>query len=543
MVFAMKINNTKQGWHDERGVSLLIALLTLAIVSILVAAIIFVSRTDATTTANYTELAQARYAAEAGVQSTLNWLNNNYPAPTSYSSYNTAAYPVTCVTGCTNNGGQIVLSAINGTSSNYPDASVASAFNTALNNQSLPNLGVASFSTSATLLRMTPGSGVSWLGTGGAGAAQTWQITSQGTVAGIRSATVQVTATYERTGTPLFNYAVATTYTGCKSIYFAGTDFTDAYNSELGPYGGTNIQTTGADIASDGNVTLGSGANIKGTIYDTTITTGSCPAGITSSGTYSAKSQLTSPLTYALPWGCTGQPCYPSPLPSTTAQNVSTGCATISGCTSKGTTVIYDNGSKTTVNQFQLAPGTYGNLTIANADVVYMTAGTYNVNSLIFSKDGQIVISSGPVVLNVAGQGFSSSSNVVNAGGLAGWNLCSNGLPGNVDQYAQANCPTGPPVSGIPTSGAPISGIPANFQIVYAGSANIASTGAPVCSVIYAPNSDVPITGAAVGYYGAVISSTFSEQSKAPVHYDTSLQNSLLQMGPFQLINFSWSKF
>ena len=539
----MRTYRNKTGWHDERGVSLLIALLTLAIVSILVAGIILVTRTDTATTANYTELAQARYAAEAGVQATLNWLENNYTAPNSYGSYNTSAYPVTCTSGCGSNGSAIVLSAISGVSSNYPDATVTSAFNTALSNQSMPNLPAASFSTSATLLRMTAGSGVSWLGTGGGGAAQTWQITSQGTVAGIRTATVQVTATYERTGTALFNYAVATTNTGCKSIYFAGTDFTDSYNSNVGPYAGTNIQASGGDIASDGNVTLGSAANIKGTIYGTSVTTGACPAGITSSGTYTAKSQLTSPLSYPLPWGCTGQPCYPTPLPSTTSQAVSTSCASIPGCTSKGSTVIYDNGSKTTVNQFSLAPGTYGNLTIANADVVYMSAGTYNVNSLIFSKDGQIVISSGPVVLNVAGQGFSSSSNVVNAGGLAGWNLCSNGLPGNVDQYAQANCPTGPPVSGTPTSGAPISGIPANFQIVYAGSANIASTGAPVSSVIYAPNADIPITGAAVGYYGAIISSTFAEESKAPVHYDTALQNSLMQMGPFQLINFSWSKF
>ena len=539
----MRIKSTKEGWHDERGVSLLIALLTLAIVSMMVAGIVFVTRSDTTTTANYTELAQARYAAEAGVQSTLNWLENNYTAPASYSSYNTGVYPVTCTSGCGSNGSAIVLSAISGVSSNYPDATVASAFNTALSNQTLSNLPAASFSTSATLLRMTPGSGVSWLGTGGGGAAQTWQITSQGTVAGIRTATVQVTATYERTGTPLFNYAVATTYTGCKSIYFAGTDFTDSYNSNLGPYGGTNVQASGGDIASDGNVTLGSAANIKGTIYGTSITTGACPAGITSSGTYSAKSQLTSALTYALPWGCTGQPCYPSPLPSTTSQAVSTACASIPGCTSIGTTVIYDNGSKTTVNQFSLAPGTYGNLTIANADVVYMSAGTYNVNSLIFGKDGQIVVSSGPVVLNVAGQGFASSSNVVNAGGLSGWNLCSNGLPGNVGAYGKADCPTGPPVGGVPSSGAPISGIPADFQIVYAGAANIATTGAPVCSVIYAPNSDVPITGAAVGYYGAVISSTFSEQSKAPVHYDTSLQNSLVQLGSFQLINFSWSKF
>src|SRR5260370_42379400 len=100
----MQIKNKKRTWKDERGVSLLIALLTLVIISLLAAGIIFVTRTETATTANYTELAQARYAAEAGVQSTLNWLANNYTAPTSYSSYNTSALPVTCVRGCSSNG-------------------------------------------------------------------------------------------------------------------------------------------------------------------------------------------------------------------------------------------------------------------------------------------------------------------------------------------------------------------------------------------------------------------------------------------------------
>ena len=540
----MKIMNSEETTRNrdgERGASLIIALLSLLILGLLSAGLIFVTRTETYTSANYTELAQARYAAEAGVQSTINWLSHNYTAPTAFTSYNTSTVPVQCSTGCSSNGSAVVLSALSGVSSNYPDSTVASAYSIALGNQTLPGLTNASYSTTATLISMTPGSGVSWLGSGGA--MQTWQITSQGTVAGFRTATVQVTATYERTGKPIFNYAVETTSTACKSIYFAGTDFTDSYNSNVGAYGGTNIQASGGNIASNGNVTLASGANIKGTITDDNLTVGACPDGITSSGTYHGTNLLTSPLNPPLPWGCAATPCYPSPLPPTTSQDVSTSCGSIAGCVSKGSTVIYDNGSKTTVNQYSLPPGIYGNLKVDNADVLYMSAGTYNVNSLIFSKDGQVVVTSGPVVLNVAGQGYSAGNYVVNAGGLAGWNMCNNGLPGNVDQYSQANCPTGPPVSGTPTSGGPISGIPANFQIVYAGAASIGSTGSPVCSVIYAPNSPVPITGAAVGYYGAIISSTFTEGSKAPVHYDNALQSSLLQVGSFQLISFSWSKF
>jgi hypothetical protein len=80
------------------------------------------------------------------------------------------------------------------------------------------------------------------------------------------------------------------------------------------------------------------------------------------------------------------------------------------------------------------------------------------------------------------------------------------------------------------------------LQIVYAGTATIATTGAPISSAMYAPNAFAETTGAAVGVYGAVISNTFLENSKAPVHYDTALGN-VMQDGPYYRTSFSWSKF
>ena len=61
----------------------------------------------------------------------------------------------------------------------YPDSTVVSAFSAALGNQSLPGLGNVSYSTYATLLSMNSSGGL----------AQTWQITSQGSVASLRNAT------------------------------------------------------------------------------------------------------------------------------------------------------------------------------------------------------------------------------------------------------------------------------------------------------------------------------------------------------------------
>ncbi len=64
--------------HPEAGVALIIALLTLLILSVLAASIIFVTQTETWATANNRSMVQARYAAEAGAEKTLNWLRYTY---------------------------------------------------------------------------------------------------------------------------------------------------------------------------------------------------------------------------------------------------------------------------------------------------------------------------------------------------------------------------------------------------------------------------------------------------------------------------------
>jgi hypothetical protein len=516
--------------HPEAGVALVVALLSLLILSVLAASIIFVTQTETWGAVNNRALVQARYAAEAGAQKTLNWLTYKYNPPASLAAFDTTKYPIQLA-----GGGDVLLSAMTGTNGTYPDAAQQTAFSAALKDASVPGLGVpASYEVTAKLLSSSPGAAVSWLGGGGGGAIQTWQITSQGNVPGIRNAQVQVVMTVERSGAPIFNYAVAATSNGCKAIDFAGTDFSDSYNSSAGPYGAGNSSASGGNIATNGNVLLGSGANIEGTISVLNTTVGACPDGITSSGSYGGISKLSAPLSFPLPWGCTTTPCYPNPLPPTTAQDVSTSCSGISGCTKNGSVTLLDNNSSKTATVYTLTPGNYGNLEIDNADVVHLSAGTYDINSLNFKQDGQIVVDSGPVVLNVAGQGFGTGSVVINSGGLSGWNLCANGVTGNPGTYSTASC------NGA--AKAPISGIPADLQIVYPGTATISTTGAPCTSAIYAPNAYVNTVGGAVGLYGSIVSGTFLEGSKAPVHYDKALAN-LKVAGPYYPTSFNWSKF
>src|SRR6266481_1916981 len=116
---------------NNKGIALITALITLLVLSTLAASIMFLTQAEIKTTYNYKLLTQSRYAAEAGIQRTINWLSNSYTAPTSFASYAVTAYPVQAMS----NGQSVVLSGWSGTASNYPDATVQNAFNTALNNQ------------------------------------------------------------------------------------------------------------------------------------------------------------------------------------------------------------------------------------------------------------------------------------------------------------------------------------------------------------------------------------------------------------------------
>ena len=68
--------------NRQSGVALLFALLTLLVLSTLAAAVIFATEAENWSSSNYQRMLQARYAAEAGAQNTLNWLVYNYSAPT-----------------------------------------------------------------------------------------------------------------------------------------------------------------------------------------------------------------------------------------------------------------------------------------------------------------------------------------------------------------------------------------------------------------------------------------------------------------------------
>src|SRR5260370_6036025 len=208
--------------HPQAGVALIIALLSLLIIWVLAASIIFVTKTEIWSAADNRSMMQARYAAEAGAQRTLNSLANpaTYPTPANLGVFDVPTkYPLQY------NGGDVILSAMTGVNSNYPDAAVKSAFSAALKDASVPGVGVpASYGVQARLLSIQ-GPGV-----------QTWEITSQGNVPSIRNAQVQVVLKIEKRGTPLFAYGIFATGNTCKTIDMSATSYTDSFDSSAGTY-------------------------------------------------------------------------------------------------------------------------------------------------------------------------------------------------------------------------------------------------------------------------------------------------------------------
>lgn len=478
--------------NPERGVALLVALVAILVLSTLVAGVAFVTQTQVWTSYNYRLTTQARYAAEAGVQRTMNWIVNNYTPPSDFAPYALDKYPVQA----TSNNQPVVLSTVSSINSNYPNATVQTSFRDALD-QPVPGMPNAKWVASATLLRMSPASGVSWLPNASVGGPQTWLITSvghvhaQGNVLG--DATVQVQATYERSGTPIFGHALQTTGTGCNVLTISSSGYIDSFDSSLGAYADTRLDT-GADVISNGNVKLTGSAQIKGNVSVLNTNVGLCLGlGLTLSSSASPPvvgvSALVSPVN-------PDNPVAPSTVPPTDDQNISGSCGTVSGCAQVGSVIT-------------LSPSIgYGNLHVSGGSTVHLTAGTYNINSLALSGGSQLVLDSAPVILNIAGGAGASQAVSLSGGSI-----------GNA------------------------SGIASDLMLVYGGSLPISlSGGAENHAVLYAPNSAVTMNGAS-SWYGAIVSKTYVSVGGAALHYDRVLRSSIQKMGSFTPVNFSWSKF
>jgi hypothetical protein len=478
----------------DKGIAIIIALLTVLILSTLGAAIIFSTQEEITTTYNFKRLTQARYAAEAGAQSTINWIIYNYTNPTNYANFDMSKTPVQYMNQ------PVVLSALSGTSGNYPDSTLQTAFNTALSNQSVPGLDVGvSYSTTATLQTMqvvTPFGGTTQV------PLQSWLIRSQATLGGSQ-AQVEVTTTIERFGSPVFSYAAFAVSATCNALSFGGGGGTDSFDSTMGTYAATKLNSSG-NVGSNGNVsTNGSTTAVNGTAATAPPYSGNgnCTGGSKTGLTSTNGSTVSGGLLALSSTVSFAAPAAPSPAPPTTNQtlNSSADCAGISGCTTISGSV------------FALAPGQYGNLSISAGNTVHLSQGVYNINSINLSGNSSLIIDSGSVVLNVDGAGLSGGNKAVDLTG------------GTVSNTAN--------------------GKPSDFQIMYAGTAGVSlSGGSGSYGVVYAPNAPISLTGGS-DWFGSIIGNTVADNGGTTIHYDRSLAGALEIIGNYHGTSFGWSKY
>ena len=255
------------------------------------------------------------------------------------------------------------------------------------------------------------------------------------------------------------------TGTGCPALNVAGNAQTGSFNSATQ---GTPTNPPSNQTFNNGNIGANGGIAVGGTstAVNGSISTnlpasiGNCPTnGISKSGNPGIGGLVHLPNPYAPPG-----PPLPHPLPPTT-------------------NVTYKNTT--------LSPGAYGNVTIQGT--VTLQGGTaanpavYTMNSLGINGQGTIVVN-GPVIINLAGVGQTTVLS-----------LTGNGFSNTTF-------------------------VPSNFQINYGGTGNMIVTGGTSAyGIINAPNAALSFQGGS-NFYGSAIASTINDQGGTSLFWDTSTQ-------------------
>jgi Tfp pilus assembly protein PilX len=475
--------------HGEKGTALVVSMLLMMVLSVLSASMMFLAQTETASSASYRLMSQARYGAESGVHKTINYLTNTYALPGTLAdplaNYDMTKSPVTLIA----NNQPVILSSNPAVPSNYPIAAVQTAFNGAVQGTLASGNQTVSYKASARLISMIPlvtYGGVSTV-------VQTWEVTAEGSVAGARSATVEVSATLEQQAVTAAAYAAFATGGGCGALNFHGNNTqTDSYTSQPGVVGGPPpaISNSGGNVGSNGNLTEGGGADIYGTLSTPRVGIGNCSAGnvsaLSSSGGATVNGHnppqpgdiLQLPQTVTLP-------------PPTVPAGVPTG-------------VYSGNG------QFLLDGASVGDVRVTAGSTLTLGAtgvtSTINVNSLTMVGNAELKIL-GTVILNVVGTGQAT------------------------------------PVDFTGGSVTNLSFDPTTFQVLYAGTGEIKlNGGANTTALIYAPNAAASFNGGG-HFYGAVVANTIDDTGGAKIHYDTRLSSELFVAGNRMLTGFTWKKY
>jgi hypothetical protein len=539
---------------------LILALLSLLVLSAMAAGIIMTTESEMWTTSNYRQATQARYIAEAGAQQAVNWIQDRGVKgtllPTGFpTGYNVNVYPLK------DNGGNLVIlaptQAVNKISANYTSAQLTD-FRNNLGAQTVSSAGVTgNFSAVAQLLNARNISGT-WV--------TDWKIISQATVNNSRVQVVEVVSKVEVDDTGggngfSFDYGVLATGTGCGTIDMGGGQYTNSYNSQgAGNVGNPNptLVGTGGNVASFGNISIHNGAYIYGNAYTPFSGSGAAgtygisggPKGLNGrvgcssptnmwavnednsgsevgcSTTSKTRTCPSNQVTYPLDPTWKDPSVIPEPVMPTVAANTAN-CTGYAGLCNGG------NGDSTngwscsiTIPPSTLidgktaggGPANFGKVNFGSCAKITLKPGVYNMDTLYISNGAALAVSPpGPVVMNV-----------MNASGST--------TPLKMDGGTVAND----------------GGNPLNISFVYAGNQTVSiNAGTNIFSTIYAPHASVSVTGNG-GLYGAIVGRTFSFSGSGHVVYDSNLNKKPVnfpvattapRFSDYHVDQFSWNAF
>ena len=496
------MTNTPPRLHGERGIALLLTLMLTLALSVLAAAFLTLAQTETYATMNYRTMTQARYAAEAGIHRSANFLLTGYTPPCAtctdaLSSYDLTQSPVRY------NNQPVVLSSDPNVASNYPVNAVSTAFAALAGTLAVGNHDV-SYRAVATLVSMqsfvqnnqvTPTT------------VQTWRIDGTGMVPGSRVATIQVSAILDQpvNRSISYTYAAFATATGCGALT-VGSSYVDSYDSSQWTSGTPTISNSGGNVGTNGNLNANNSARVYGTVSTPRVGVGSCSAGNVTAETASGGAQVTGGVNHLSQPVTEPTPALPNPLPppgqNINVTDVSSCPAAVPGCTRSGTAKTFP-------------PGTYGNINLTDTARLHLQAGTYNLNSLVVDNASQIILDSGPVIINIVGKNTSG---------------------GDLAQPFWLNSSVAMATSN------PYD--PHNLQILYAGTGTVRFDNAATnVGQVNAPNAAVIVNSS--NFYGSIIGSTVTLGNNGRLHFDRNLDNSgpaTYVVGPEMLSSFTWKK-
>src|SRR6201997_2622844 len=398
---------------NEKGVALILALILLLIVSVMAVSLMFISQTETWASMNYKLMSQSRDGAEGGINAAANYIINSYTPPASsgtdlLSNYNNSVSPVQ-YPATSASGNDVILATSNSSqSSNYPVASVKTAFGSNAQNSLTAGNITVNYYTYAKLLSQVQ---VLPYGSTTYQTVQTWQITSDGAISGIRNADEEVSAILEKQVTPVYSYAAFASATGCGAMNFGGGGTTNSYDSSnMTLHAGVPVvAATGGNVGTNGNLAEnGNPTTINGSLSTPRTGTGTCTSGNVTAWT-DTSGHVTGGLV-DLPQ----QVNYPTPTlqgatPPTDMADALTldqhagDCGGISSCVYGTGHGVNQNGCtsgdfclqpSTTPNIPTPAlpalsgPGLYGDITIKCN--VHLSAGYYNINSLTENGGGTL---------------------------------------------------------------------------------------------------------------------------------------------------------